>query len=577
MSEDYDWLKQTEEMIKQLQELSEKIEEIRKRIERRDGIKLDNNNVSSDESDDYEYKTEKYSNGEYTGYFLNGIRQGTGTYTWSTGDWYQGEWEDGDITGYGKEKIGNYIYEGQFVDGKLNGSITITNTSGLGETIYLDYEDGVPASEGSVYYVNGDTYCGALYNLKPYGHGKYTTNLNETCVGSFYADEKGILKFGYEEDGLGAEFGNNVKVYYQNGDSYRGAVKNVDLSSYNGAMVNGNIATFVPNGYGTYRYASEGIACHGRWTNGQISQGELYYPNGDHYEGELSGTQRHGKGKMYYKSNDKCEECQWSNDRATRLIRKFNASSEYAEYSTNKESDYGDFYDASEDETFAKNFDGSHYINYTPSKDEILAKDFDDSYYVNCDDLDDSPSKKFYDNTSDFLDSISRSQPTYSSSPSVKSTPKKSSSYSSSNNKSYTPYSSYYSWLYDDDYSSSNSDSDSSSSSNTDTSTNETTQETTSEPEVDMFAIRGEIRRGYDGKIATIGSQQVSYDYLGRYDRIGDHKVNYEDSISLDGTYRIKDIDGMPVSYDSDGKINRIGYNEVSYDSDGNPYISSVM
>ena len=70
-----------------------------------------------------EYRTENYSNGDqYTGYFVNGLYNGEGTYVWANGDRYEGEFMNGQIDGAGRLTFfGNGQYwEGLFIQGKIN-------------------------------------------------------------------------------------------------------------------------------------------------------------------------------------------------------------------------------------------------------------------------------------------------------------------------------------------------------------------------------------------------------------------------------------------------------------------------
>ena len=69
------------------------------------------------------YGTYIYSNGEkYTGNFKEGDRHGYGTYDWSIGDAYQGYWKFGLQDGYGKYTFADGIVrEGQFKEGEFIG------------------------------------------------------------------------------------------------------------------------------------------------------------------------------------------------------------------------------------------------------------------------------------------------------------------------------------------------------------------------------------------------------------------------------------------------------------------------
>ena len=75
--------------------------------------------------------------GMYTGQFINGIKQGKGTYFFPKDIKYEGNYENGEKNGYGKiyhmrdDKTFELCYEGQFKNGIPDGKGMIPNKNGL--------------------------------------------------------------------------------------------------------------------------------------------------------------------------------------------------------------------------------------------------------------------------------------------------------------------------------------------------------------------------------------------------------------------------------------------------------------
>ena len=89
------------------------------------------------------------SGARYQGYFMNGKRNGEGTYKWPNGDEYKGEWFNGKQNGEGTYKWPNgNVYKGEWSNGKRNG-------------------------EGTLTWSNGDIYKGEWVNSKRTGLGTF--------------------------------------------------------------------------------------------------------------------------------------------------------------------------------------------------------------------------------------------------------------------------------------------------------------------------------------------------------------------------------------------------------------------
>jgi hypothetical protein len=105
---------------------------------------------------------------KYEGNFLNGRFHGFGTYTYGpksidAGDKYEGYYKKGKKSGKGILKIGDWVYEGQFIDDLANGF-------------------------GQMKFGNGDTYKGEFKDGKKHGYGTYKFATGEIDKG-FYKND----------------------------------------------------------------------------------------------------------------------------------------------------------------------------------------------------------------------------------------------------------------------------------------------------------------------------------------------------------------------------------------------------
>jgi S1-C subfamily serine protease len=108
----------------------------------------------------------------YIGSFVDGWRNGRGTYLLPSGNIYEGEWVEGDRTGKGVKYFssGNR-YEGDFISGERTGQGTLYLVNG---DIYEgDFVSGERTGQGTLYLVNGDIYAGGFLNGKLSGYGEY--------------------------------------------------------------------------------------------------------------------------------------------------------------------------------------------------------------------------------------------------------------------------------------------------------------------------------------------------------------------------------------------------------------------
>jgi hypothetical protein len=108
----------------------------------------------------------------YVGQFLNGVEHGYGRKSFLGGDYYEGEFRNGKITGMGiliTDK-GNTIYKGQFFNGRYHGKGKLTSRTK--ESIEGEWVLGEPQGIVKVVTPGGDRYEGEMKHGMFHGKGK---------------------------------------------------------------------------------------------------------------------------------------------------------------------------------------------------------------------------------------------------------------------------------------------------------------------------------------------------------------------------------------------------------------------
>ncbi|MBN1250963.1 MAG: caspase family protein [Bacteroidales bacterium] len=226
------------------------------------------------------YGTWAWSSGsKYTGDWLNKQKHGQGTYYYSNGDIYKGEYKYDQMEGYGTYTYGGSgtIYLGYWKNSKFHGRGTLTfgkDTKWYGDKYMGDWKEDLKDGWGTYYFANGDKYEGQWKNNKYNGEGTY-----------FYISGK-VEKGFWVDNELSDE--NNLKEGCISGDC--------------------------DNGYGTYVFKS-GQKYVGNWVKlKRNGQGINYWPTGEWYSGEWKEDSRHGQGINYYENGEKYDG-QWLNDK----------------------------------------------------------------------------------------------------------------------------------------------------------------------------------------------------------------------------------------------------------------------
>jgi len=215
-----------------------------------------------------------YSFSQQKGCVSGDCDNGYGTYAYSNGDKYTGDWVNQKMHGNGAYyyKNGN-IYKGQFKHNKLEGI-------------------------GTVVFYTGAKYTGNYLNNKANGEGTY-----------FH--KNGKVEKGLWINGVFAGKNSNKKKGCISGDCKNG------FGTYifpNGEKYIGNTKNMKRNGQGTYFFTS-GEWYNGTWKNNiRHGQGVNYFADGEKYDGQWIDGYRHGYGTHYYVDGTK-KSGMWENNR----------------------------------------------------------------------------------------------------------------------------------------------------------------------------------------------------------------------------------------------------------------------
>ena len=190
---------------KNLESIKNDISSLYKTIE---ALKSNNNNKT------LENKELKFDEGKYIGQVENNLQEGTGTFYYTSGSIYKGEWKKGKKEGKGnfycnKEPFNGDRYEGNWKNDKQDGKGTYFFKDGdiydgnwkngrqEGKGIYDyndgdryegDFKSGVMDGKGIYYYSNGERYEGDFRKGKREGRGIYYYNNGERKMGDYLND-----------------------------------------------------------------------------------------------------------------------------------------------------------------------------------------------------------------------------------------------------------------------------------------------------------------------------------------------------------------------------------------------------
>ncbi|EGR33489.1 phosphatidylinositol-4-phosphate 5-kinase, putative [Ichthyophthirius multifiliis] len=174
-----------------------------------------------------------YSNGgKYQGQWLKNQKHGKGAYYYPSGSVYEGDWQDDKVNGFGIQIVkDSYRYEGQFQNGLKSGQgIFIFQDESSYEGNFLnDFING----SGNMNYANGDIYQGEFFNDMRNGNGTYQYANGDIYDGEWKDDKKqgvGTLEMQtgdiYEGEWNEGKKNGTGAYKFANGDSYEGCFVN---------------------------------------------------------------------------------------------------------------------------------------------------------------------------------------------------------------------------------------------------------------------------------------------------------------------------------------------------------------
>jgi len=197
-----------------------------------------------------------------SGYFDNCF----GTYTFSVGHRYVGDWNDNKQDGRGIETwASGKKYVGEFRDGKRNGQGTFNFASG--NKYVGEYKNGKKDGQGTYTWTYGDKYAGEYKDGKRNGQGTYT-----------YAN--GTIEEGFWEDGK-FQYAQKLSPQVQ-----------VTEAPTDDEIISLSSESDLP----------ECINSAKVWHD---CFGNLLYENGDKYVGDFEENKKHGHGTYDWANGDK--------------------------------------------------------------------------------------------------------------------------------------------------------------------------------------------------------------------------------------------------------------------------------
>lgn len=264
------------------------------------------------------------SEGTYKGEFLESKKSGQGTFSWDDGAVYEGEWKNDQMNGQGTYiSPENIKYVGTFKENKFwEGTCKFENDTGTYTATYKDSS----IDNLNVLFADGTQYSGVTDGITLSGTGNMVFSNGDTYTGEF-------------ENG----FRNGSGVYvWSTGDRYDGAWDKDAMSGsgkytyYDGSYANGTFeenqfvegAYKVVNSFGEYTFKIEnqepvsvdmklesGTQYIGDMKDGKLTgTAQITYSNGDKYSGRVVDGYKSGQGS-YSWSGGASYEGDWKEDK----------------------------------------------------------------------------------------------------------------------------------------------------------------------------------------------------------------------------------------------------------------------
>ncbi|OMJ80335.1 hypothetical protein SteCoe_19433 [Stentor coeruleus] len=228
------------------------------------------------------------NDGTYTGELVNSKRHGIGTFCWSDGKFYEGQWESNIQCGYGRMRFNQEdIFEGQWKNDLMNGYGVLVSRSFK----YVgDWVNGKQSGKGIETWPDGSSFDGDFILGMKEGKGTLIFQDGSRYIGEFKANQ--LCGYG---------------VYYW-----------IDNKKYDGNWMNSK-----KHGKGLMTWP-DGKYYDGNYVN-DLQEGNGTYAVNENkkYMGEWKAGKKHGLGVIFHKG--KSRKGQWEEGK---LIRWFEDSAD---------------------------------------------------------------------------------------------------------------------------------------------------------------------------------------------------------------------------------------------------------
>ena len=234
------------------------------------------------------------SEGRYVGVLVDGVRQGQGRYTFPEGQFYQGEFDQGNFHGKGSfQYVNGDHYDGEWINNQRQGNGVYHFSSG--SQYSGEWRKDKQEGQGTLSEKNGDQYHGNWLKGMPHGEGikRYADGRHyqgEFIQGNFSGSGIFTTPSGRRYDGQwieGKRSGQGEFIFI-NGDRYQGFWGNNQL-----------------NGLGRYQF-SDGSSYQGKFFHGRIQgAGKFVVPDRFEYVGEFQNSQFQGFGRLVFNDETK--------------------------------------------------------------------------------------------------------------------------------------------------------------------------------------------------------------------------------------------------------------------------------
>lgn len=243
------------------------------------------------------YGTYVYTNGDkYVGDFKDSHPEGKGIIYFANGNKYIGHWQHSFRQGEGRFVYSEgHEYLGQFRQNKFHGFGKMSFANGDRYEGY--WESDRPNGKGIYFFASGKRFEGTFFQGRFHGPGVMFYADGTSSQGQWVNGKRNGVAEEVATDLLKNESNVADQEKIESPEKYTAQ----EEATENGPYDRNCNRVFCATGKGTYTY-SDGSRYLGEFYNGQPEgEGTVYYANGDKYKGGWKEHTPHGKGIMHYK------------------------------------------------------------------------------------------------------------------------------------------------------------------------------------------------------------------------------------------------------------------------------------